>query len=326
MDDDPTDPGAPSPGDSSPGGRTAVVEIRGLVKDYGRVRALNGIDLTVHAGEVVGFLGPNGAGKSTTIRCLLDLLRPTGGTMRLFGRDPRTGGVEARRRVSYVPGELRLPPRSTAGEILDSVARLRGDCDPARRADVTERLGLDPHKAAKGLSTGNRRKVALVSAFMSRADLLVFDEPTSGLDPLLQQVFRDLVREAKARGTAVLLSSHVLAEVQRTADHAVVLRQGRIVARGTVDDLRGNAAQRVEAVFPGTAPDLGAVPGLADIRTDGRRLRARFTGDPAPLLDALARHRPTSVEIAEPDLDDAFRDLYTPHADDTAARPPEAHA
>ncbi|MFD4375141.1 ABC transporter ATP-binding protein [Streptomyces sp. NPDC059202] len=164
-----------------------VVEIDGLVKDYGRFRAVRGIDLDVRPGEVVGFLGPNGAGKSTTIRCLLDLLRPTAGTVRLFGADARGGGVAARRKVAYVPGELRLPARTTAGELLDAVARLRGDCDPARRTDVTERLGLDPAKPTHGLSTGNRRKVALVGAFMSRAELLVLDEPTSGLDPVAWQ-------------------------------------------------------------------------------------------------------------------------------------------
>ncbi|MFE0701048.1 ABC transporter ATP-binding protein [Streptomyces sp. NPDC058872] len=289
-----------------------VVDIDGLVKDYGRFRAVHGIDLDVRPGEVVGFLGPNGAGKSTTIRCLLDLLRPTAGTLRLFGADARTGGVEARRRVAYVPGELRLPARTTAGELLDAVARLRGDCDPVRRADVTERLGLDPTKATHGLSTGNRRKVALVCAFMSRADLLVLDEPTSGLDPLLQQVFRDLVDESRARGTAVLLSSHVLAEVQRTADRAVVLRGGRIVARGTVEELRGTAAQRVEAVFdaPPSVPDLTGVPGVTDVEVDGPRVRARLSGPPAPLLTVLAAARPLAVELAEPDLEDAFRELY----------------
>ncbi|MFB7512424.1 ABC transporter ATP-binding protein [Streptomyces sp. NPDC056144] len=297
-----------------------VVDIDGLVKDYGGFRAVRGVDLDVRPGEVVGFLGPNGAGKSTTIRCLLDLLRPTEGTVRLFGADARRGGVAARRRVAYVPGELRLPARTTAGELLDAVARLRGDCDPGRRADVTERLGLDPTKATHGLSTGNRRKVALVGAFMSRADLLVLDEPTSGLDPLLQQVFRDLVREARARGAAVLLSSHVLAEVQRTADRAVVLRGGRIVARGTVEELRGNAAQRVEAAFgsPGSVPDLTAVPGVTDVAVDGPRLRARLSGPPEPLLTALAAARPLSVEIAEPDLEDAFRELYEDHGGEAA--------
>jgi ABC-2 type transport system ATP-binding protein len=288
----------------------AIVEIVGLVKDYGRVRAVRGVDLDVAAGEVVGFLGPNGAGKSTTIRCLLDLLRPTAGTLRLFGADARRGGVRARRKVAYVPGELRLPAQATAGELLDHMARLRGDCDASRRADVTERLGLDPSKHAKGLSTGNRRKVALVGAFMSRAELLLLDEPTSGLDPLLQQVFRDLVREAKSRGTAVLLSSHSLAEVQRTADRAVVLRRGRVVARGTVDQLRGTAAQRVEATFAGRVPDLTRVPGLTDVEVEGRRLRARFTGPPGPLLAALAAAEPLSVDIAEPDLEDAFRSFY----------------
>ncbi|GAA1836329.1 multidrug efflux ABC transporter ATP-binding protein [Luedemannella flava] len=288
----------------------AVVEITGLVKDYGAVHAVRDIDLDVAAGEVVGFLGPNGAGKSTTIRCLLDLLRPTAGTLRLFGADARHGGVPARRKVAYVPAELRLPPRATAAELLDAVARLRGDCDPARRADVTERLGLDPGRPTKGLSTGNRRKVALVAAFMSRAELLVLDEPTSGLDPLLQQTFRDLVREARARGSAVLLSSHSLAEVQRTADRAVVLRRGRIVAEGTVDELRGTAAQRIEATFADRVPDLSGVVGLTDLQVEGRRIRARFTGAPGPLLAALAAGDPLSVDIAEPDLEDAFRSLY----------------
>ncbi|MCF2533813.1 ABC transporter ATP-binding protein [Yinghuangia soli] len=286
------------------------VEVRGLAKSFGEVRAVCGIDLDVLPGEIVGFLGPNGAGKTTAIRCLLDLIRPTAGTLRLFGEDARRGGVRARRRVAYVPGELRLPPRATAHELLHEVARLRGDCDPVRRAELVGRLGLDPHRPAKTLSTGNRRKVALIAAFMTRADLLILDEPTSGLDPLLQQTFRELVREAKGRGTAVLLSSHVLAEVQRTADRAVILRQGRIIAEGTVADLRGRAAQRVEAVFAGPPPDLAAVPGVTDLAVDGQHVRARLSGPPGPLLAALARADVTAVDIAEPDLDDAFRGLY----------------
>jgi ABC-2 type transport system ATP-binding protein len=290
----------------------AAIQINGLVKHYGAVEAVRGIDLDVRQGEVFGFVGPNGAGKSTTIRCLLDLIRPTDGHISVLGLDPRADGVEVRRRIGYVAGELRLPDRATTRQLVASVGRLRGGLDTKRHDDIVERFGIDLDRKVRDLSSGNRRKVALLLAFAVRADLLILDEPTNGLDPLMQHEFLALVREARADGTTVFLSSHVLSEVQRAADRVAVLRSGRIVAQGTVDELRGAARQRVEVWFEGPAPrgELAELPGLADVEIDGRRLSATLAGLPDPLLVVLARHRVISIVIEEPNLEDAFLDLY----------------
>ncbi|MFN8518648.1 MAG: ABC transporter ATP-binding protein [Chloroflexota bacterium] len=289
-----------------------AIRLEGFAKSYGAIPAVRGIDLEVRPGEVFGFLGPNGAGKSTTIRCLLDLIRPTAGVVRVLGRDPRREGVEVRRQVGYVPGELRLPDRSSARQLLRSVGGLRGVGLHDRGAQLAERLGLDLDRRIQDLSTGNRRKVALLIAFASRPSLLVLDEPTNGLDPLMQHTFLELVAEARDAGTTVFLSSHVLSEVQRAADRVAVLRAGRIVAQGTVAELRGRARQRLEAWFGEAVPtaELEGVPGLVDPLVDGRRLAATIAGPVGPVLAFLARHDVDSVAIAEPDLEDAFLDLY----------------
>ncbi len=288
-----------------------AIRVDGLVKRYGPLEAVRGIDLEVRRGEVFGFVGPNGAGKSTTIRCLIDLLRPSAGRVEVLGLDPRIDGVEVRGRVGYVPGELRLPERMTSGQLVDSIARLRGGIDPARRDAIVERLQIDLRRRMRDLSSGNRRKVALLLAFVVRPELLILDEPTSGLDPLMQHEFLGLVREARADGTTVFLSSHVLSEVQRAADRVAVLRSGRIVAQGTVDELRGRIRQRVEVWFVDDAPaEAAAVPGLDDATIDGRRLGGTLSGSVEPLLAVLARHPVSTVVIEEPDLEEAFLDLY----------------
>ena len=299
----PSSPGAPD---------RPTLRISGLVKDYGRVHAVRGIDLEVRRGEVFGFLGPNGAGKSTTIRCVLDLLRPTAGVIEVLGLDPRRDGVEVRQRVAYVPGELRLPERQTGYQLLGAIARLRGGLDGVRARELAERLGLDLSRRLRDLSSGNRRKVALLLAFVSNAELLVLDEPTSGLDPLMQREFLRLVREAREAGVTVFLSSHVLSEVQRVADRVAVLRSGKIVALGTVDELRGRARQRVDVWFVDAAPaaELVALPGLEDPVIDDHRFAAVLSGSIQPLLEVLARHPVASMLIEEPDLEDAFLDLY----------------
>lgn len=290
----------------------AVVRVEGLVKDYGRVHAVRGLDLEVRPGEVVGFLGPNGAGKTTTIRCLLGLLRPSAGRISLFGLDATTDGIAARARVAYAPGELRLPERVTARSLSATIRHMRPGDGFGRIEALAERLGLDLDRPLGDLSTGNRRKVALLIAFGSDADLLVLDEPTSGLDPLVQRVFLELVREAVARGASVLLSSHVLSEVQRAATRVVVLRAGQIIAQGSVDDLRRSARQRVEIWFEDAVPERFAdtVPDLADVLVDGPRLSATLVGPIQPLLVGLASARVASMLIEEPDLEDAFVDLY----------------
>ena len=289
-----------------------ILRIEGLVKDYGHIHAVRGLDLDVQPGEVLGFLGPNGAGKTTTIRCVLGLLRPTGGRISLFGLDAATDGVAARTRVAYAPGELRLPERVTARRLAGTIARMRGGSGIGRPDTLAERLGLDLDRPLADLSTGNRRKVALVLAFASDADLLILDEPTSGLDPLVQRVFLELVREAVARGASVLLSSHVLSEVQRAATRVVVLRAGQMIAQGSVDDLRRSARQRVEIWFEDAVPErlVEAVPDLADPLVDGPRLSATLVGPIQPLITALASARIVSMLIEEPDLEDAFVDLY----------------
>ncbi len=291
-----------------------ALRIGGLVKDYGRVHAVRGIDLEVARGEVFGFLGPNGSGKTTTIRCLLDLLHPTAGRIEVLGLDPRREGVAVRARVGYVPGELRLPERQTGNQLVDAIARLRGGISDERRRRLADRLDLDLGRRLRDLSSGNRRKVALLLAFASEAELLVLDEPTNGLDPLMQHEFLGLVREARAAGTTVFLSSHVLSEVQRAADRVAVVREGEIVALGTVDELRGRARQRVDAWFTGLPPaaELAALSGLDRQVIDGRRFSAILTGPVQPLLEVLARHPVESLLVEEPDLEEAFLDLYGP--------------
>ena len=289
-----------------------ALRISGLVKHYGRVQALRGIDLEVRRGEVFGFLGPNGSGKTTTIRCIVDLLRPTTGRIEVLGLDPRRDGVSVRSRVAYMPGELRLPERQTGHQLVAAIARLRGGLDDDRKRELAERLGLDLSRRVRDLSSGNRRKVGLLLAFLSNAELLVLDEPTNGLDPLMQHEFLRMVREAREAGTTVFLSSHVLSEVQRAADRVAVLRSGRVVALGTVDELRGRARQRVEIWFRGEPPTemLAALPGLADQLVEGRHLAAVLSGaDPAV---ARGPRRPPGVSmlVEEPDLEEAFLDLY----------------
>lgn len=217
----------------------AVVEVQGLVKTFGHLRALDGLDLVVAPGEVHGFLGPNGAGKSTTLRVVLGLMRADAGTVRLFGRDPWQEGPALHRRLAYVPGDVSLWPNLSGGETVDLLLRMRG-ADPAtsRKAELVERFRLDLTMRARAYSRGNRQKVALVAALATDTDLLVLDEPTSGLDPLMEQVFREYIAEHRARGAAVLLSSHILSEVERLADRVTIIREGRTVETGSVASLR----------------------------------------------------------------------------------------
>lgn len=282
----------------------------------GAVLALDELDLTVGRGRVTGYLGPNGAGKSTTIRILLDLARADAGRVEVLGADPRVAGPELRRRIGYLPGELRLDERLRVGETLRSWAVLRGGdrcVDPSYVDELCERLALDPTRRNRTLSSGNRRKVGLVGAFMSRPELLVLDEPTSGVDPLVQAEFLALLDEARADGRSVFLSSHVLSEVQRVADEVIVIRDGRAVVTGTLDSLRQQAHQPFTAWFPERVPidELRSLPSVHGLDVvHGTEVRGTIDGDPGPFLALLAEHGVSHLLMPEPDLEQAFLDYY----------------
>ncbi len=288
-----------------------VITARGVTKRFGTVTALDALDLEVPGGQVVGFLGPNGAGKSTTIRILLDLARADSGEVRVLGADPRSG-PEVRARIGYVPGELRLDDRLTVEETLHSWARLRGGLDLGPAHELCARLALDPDRRTKGLSSGNRRKVGLVGAFMAQPDLLILDEPTAGLDPLVQAEFQLLLAEAVEAGASVFLSSHVLSEVQQTADRVIVIRAGRVVAEGDVAELRHAASQPFTAWFADEPPvgDLRSVPGVHDLVVRGREVSGVVDGSPDGLVAVLAQHHLEHLLLPEPDLEQAFLSLY----------------
>ncbi len=291
---------------------TAIVETRSLVKDFGEVRALDGLDLRVERGEVFGFVGPNGAGKSTTIRVLLDLLRPTSGSALVFGETPRAGGAALRSRIGYLPGDLLIEGNRTAGEFLAHLAALRGGRGEDRVPLLAERFGLDLDRPIRTLSKGNRQKIGVVQVFMHQPELLVLDEPTSGLDPLLQHEFRDCVREACAGGATVLLSSHVLAEVEEVAGRVAVIRQGSLVDVDDVSVLRHRAGQRVVLTFAGEVPlaEIERVSGVEDVTAIGTTVTCRLHGSPDELLKVAARHVVTAWSAEDRDLEDLFLDFY----------------
>ncbi|MFO7546235.1 MAG: ABC transporter ATP-binding protein [Trueperaceae bacterium] len=299
-----------------------TIRTTGLVKDYGRLRALAGVDLEVRRGEVFGFLGPNGAGKSTLIRVLLGLLAPTAGKAHVLGREPSAGGAELRARIGYLPGELHMRGNTTAGNLLEYLADLRGTNGRARIDVLAERLDLDLGRPIRGLSKGNKQKVGLVQAFMHRPELLVLDEPTSGLDPLLQREFLALVNEARDDGATVFMSSHVLSEVERAADRVGVIRAGRLLDVSDVRTLRHRAGQRVELRFA-QAPDhavFEGVPGLSSVVWDDASLRCVLQGEPDALLKVAARYRVVSWSARERELEELFMDYYR-HGEGTAAAP-----
>ncbi|MFD7508700.1 ABC transporter ATP-binding protein [Streptomyces sp. NPDC059853] len=270
------------------------------------------LDLTVPQGVVFGYLGPNGAGKSTTIRMLVGLTRPTAGQVRVLGEDP-AANPEVRARIGYLPGELRLDDRLTVAQTLTMWARIRRTTDTAYRDQLTERFALDPKKPVRGLSTGNRRKLGLVGAFMAKPELLILDEPTNGLDPLMQQVFLATVEEAAADGRTVLLSSHILSEVERVAGEVAVLRGGQLVAAGPTEEMRRGAAQRFHAVFIGDMPsaeELRQLAGASEVTVDDRRITVAWSGSPDELLRVLARYELESLTAPEPDLEEAFFHHY----------------
>jgi ABC-2 type transport system ATP-binding protein len=291
---------------------TSTISVTGLVKSFGRSRALDGLDLEVAAGEVHGFLGPNGSGKTTTIRVLLGLLRAEAGTVRLLGGDPWRDAVALHRRLAYVPGDVTLWPGITGGEVIDLLGRLRGDLDRRRRDDLLERFDLDPRKKARAYSKGNKQKVALVAALASDAELLLLDEPTSGLDPLMESVFQQCIHEVKDEGRTVLLSSHILAEVEALCDRVTIIRLGRTVESGSLDELRHLTRTSISVETRQPVTGLDALPGVHDLSLDGGT-RARFDVD-TPQLDAVMRRLSAlgvrSLVSTPPTLEELFLRHY----------------
>ncbi|GAA0961205.1 ABC transporter ATP-binding protein [Actinocorallia libanotica] len=290
-----------------------AIELSGLTKDYGSRRGLNDLSLRVEAGQVFGYLGPNGAGKSTTIRLMLDLIRPTGGTVRVLGLDPRADAVRLHRRIGYLAGDFVVDGRQRAGECLAFLGDLRGGVPAARVLDLADRLELDLSARVKSLSKGNRQKVGLIQAFMHRPELLILDEPTSGLDPLVQQTFLDMVSEAKAAGQTVFMSSHIMSEVEAVADRVAIIREGRLVATDTVAALRARSFLQVRIDFaePVAAEEFAVLPGVTELEVTGSTLTCRLDGRPDALVKTAARHTVTGLHAESQDLEELFHAYYT---------------
>jgi ABC-2 type transport system ATP-binding protein len=292
--------------------RDMVIQTESLRKRFGRVQALDGLSLDVRAGEVLGFLGPNGAGKTTTMRLLMGYLRPTAGSARVHGLDCWRDSVAVHARTGYLPGEVRLWPKMSIRAMAAHLARLRGLDHDSGTADLAKRLDVDLDRPAGELSKGNRQKAGVLLALLGDPDLLLLDEPTSGLDPLVQAEFHAILRERVQAGTAVLLSSHILSEVERVADRVAIIRAGRLLMLESMAGLREKARHTVEVRF-GSPPPAGAfagIPGITDVRLDGTLLRCTMQGVVDPLIKALSRYHVVDLNSREADLEDAFLALY----------------
>jgi ABC-2 type transport system ATP-binding protein len=289
-----------------------AIRTQGLSKAYGSFLALDGLDLEVVRGEVFGYIGPNGSGKSTTIRLLLDLLRPTRGRAEILGMDVRRQGIEVRRRVGYLAGELALYEQLTGRQMLRNLARLRGGVDESYVATLTERFGLPSDKQIREMSKGNKQKVGLIQAFMHRPDVLILDEPTSGLDPILQRTFHELVAEVAAGGTTVLMSSHVLSELEHVADRVAMIRAGKLLAIERIEDLKRTAPHKMAVTFaaPVDGAELSAIPGVDGLDVRGPLARFTVHGPMDPVIKAIARHEVVTLDATEPDLEELFLDRY----------------
>ncbi|MFI7539967.1 ATP-binding cassette domain-containing protein [Actinoplanes sp. NPDC049599] len=266
---------------------TEAISVAGLSKSFGRTRALTGLDLHVRTGEVHGFLGPNGAGKTTTIRILLGLMRADSGSATLLGGNPWADATALHKRLAYVPGDVTLWPNLSGGEVIDLLGRLRGGLDPRRRDELLERFDLDPRKKGRAYSKGNRQKVALVAALASDVELLILDEPTSGLDPLMEEAFRDLILQERRNDRTVLLSSHILSEIEALCDRVTIIREGRTVETGTLADLRHLTRTSIEAELTGPVDGLADLPGVHGLRVEAGRVQ--FDVDTEALEPALRK-------------------------------------
>jgi ABC-2 type transport system ATP-binding protein len=291
---------------------TPVIETERLTKSYGTHRGIVDVDLQVAEGEAFGFLGPNGAGKTTTIRTLLDHLRPTSGRARVFGIETTVDPVAIHARVGYLPGEFVLYDKVTGGQTIEYFGNLRGGVDRTYQTALIERLDLDPSRRFREYSKGNKQKVGLIIALQHRPELLILDEPTSGLDPLVQQTFYEVIREAKAEGRTIFLSSHILSEVERTCDRVGIIRDGHLTRVGRVEELRDLAHHQVEIVFVGAVPreEFAALPGVSELVVEGQLMRLRLSGSIAPLVRAAAAHELSDLVSREPSLEETFLAEY----------------
>ncbi|MDT7790089.1 MAG: polyether ionophore transport system ATP-binding protein [Pseudonocardiales bacterium] len=290
---------------------TSAISVSGLVKTFGPTRALDDLNLDVQTGEVHGFLGPNGSGKSTTIRILLGLLRADSGTARLLGGDPWKDTAALHRRLAYVPGDVNLWPNLTGGEVIDLLGRLRGGLNKARREQLLERFELDPRKKGRTYSKGNRQKVALVAALSSDVELLILDEPTSGLDPLMEAVFQDCINDERERGRTVLLSSHILAEVEALCDRVSIIRNGHIVETGTLSELRHLTRTSISAELAGPPNGLTSMAGVHDLVAEGNRVKFEVDSDKLdPVLKQLVSSGVRTLTSQPPTLEELFLRHY----------------
>ena len=294
---------------------TAVIQTEKLTKSYGEHRGIIDVNLEVKEGEVFGFLGPNGAGKTTTIRTVLDLIRPTSGRALVFGIESSADPVAIHRRIGYIPGEFTLYDRLTGGQTIQYFANLRGGVDPTYQRSLIERFDIDPKRRYKELSKGNKQKIGLVIALQHQPELLILDEPTSGLDPLVQQSFYELVREARGAGRTVFLSSHILSEVERTADRVAIIREGLLVKVDSVEGLRDLAHHQVELRFTGPVPTqvFEALPGVSDVSALDHTLRMRVSGPITPVVRAAAQYELLDFVSREPTLEETFLAQYGHH-------------
>jgi ABC-2 type transport system ATP-binding protein len=288
----------------------AVIDTQGLTKRYGDFVALAPLDLTVTKGEVLGYLGPNGAGKTTTIRLLLGLTEASGGSAKIFGFDTHTQMAQVHKRLAYVPGEATLWPGLTGAETLHLLGKLHGQVDQKYRNELVRRFDFDTRKKVRAYSKGNRQKLNLIAAFMTRADLLLLDEPTSGLDPLMEQVFRQCVLDAKEAGQTVFLSSHILDEVEALCDRVAILRTGKLVEVGSLAKMRHLSALTVSATFRGVPPDVSSVPGVTNLKVVGRQLHCQIRGPIEPFLKVVTVAGVTELLSREPSLEELFLSLY----------------
>lgn len=302
---------------------STAISIDHVVKTFGPTRALDGLDVEVATGEVHGFLGPNGAGKSVTIRVLLGMLRADSGRARLLGGDPWRDAVDLHRRLAYVPGDVNLWPNLSGGEIIDLLARLRGGVDQRKRNELVERLALDPRKKARTYSKGNRQKVALVAALSSNAELLLLDEPTSGLDPLMESVFQDCILEATGEGRTVFLSSHILAEVEKLCDRVTIIREGRAVQQGSLDELRYLTRTSVTVATDRPLEGMEAIDGVHNVASEDSHVRFDVDGH---ALDEAIRHVSgfgiRSLVSQPPTLEELFLRHYGDELDESGGDPP----